>query len=76
MNTKVVKKLLIAGMCGWVIAFILGIIIGGDILNAGGMLYRDDEMVQFWLFMSLAPGGLGGIITTYIYERLSEKDNK
>lgn len=72
MDKKIVRKLVISAMLGWSIAFVLGIIIGGDILNAGGMLYRDDELIQFWLFMSLAPGSLGGIITTYIYERLSE----
>lgn len=76
MNKKIVKELVINAVLGWFIAFILGIIIGGDLLNAGGMLYRDDEHIQFWLFMSLAPGALGGIITTYIYERLSESDKQ
>ncbi len=77
MNTKIVKKLLISAVCGWLIAFILGITIGGDLLNAGGMLYRDKEMVQFWIFMSAAPGILGGILSVYVYERLSQinKDN-
>lgn len=73
MDTKVVKKLLIAAVCGWVVAFILGLFIGGNLLNAGGMLYSDNELINFWLFMSLAPGVLGGIITVYIYERMSER---
>lgn len=72
MNKEIVRKLVISAMLGWFIAFILGFIIGGNLLNAGGMLYEGNEMIQFWLFMSLAPGSLGGIITTYIYERLSE----
>lgn len=76
MDAKIIKKLVIAAVVGWFSAFILGLIIGGDLLNAGGMLYSDDEMVQFWLFMSLAPGVLGGVITCYIYEQLSKKDNK
>ena len=76
MNTKVVKKLLISAICGWIIAFILGYLIGGNAITGWAYGGSADTKVVFWLFMSLAPGGLGGIITTYIYERLSEKDNK
>lgn len=73
MNIKVVKKLLLAGMCGWVIAFILGYSIAGKLFSI--VTSGAEHRLAFWIFMSLAPGGLGGIITTYIYERLIEKDN-
>lgn len=74
MNTKIVKKLLAAAVCGWLIAFILGYGIAGDLF--GIVTNGKEHRLAFWIFMSLAPGGLGGIITAYIYEQLSEKDNK
>lgn len=67
-------KLLVSAILGWLIAFILGNAIAGDFLTGGGMLYGGEKhRTAFWLFMSLAPGTLGGIITIYIYERLKNK---
>lgn len=73
MNTKVVKKLLISAVLGWLIAFILGYSIGGNGLTEWAYTGGGNKLA-FWLFMSLAPGSLGGIITTYIYEQLSSKE--
>ena len=64
--------LLILAICGQFIAFIVGIIIGRDSLNVGGMLYRDDESILFWLFISLALGILGvPLLLIFINECLS-----
>lgn len=73
MNKEIIRKLVISALLGWFIAFILGYFIGGSAITGWAYGGGADTKLNFWLFMSLAPGTLGGIITTYIYERLSER---
>lgn len=75
MDSKIVTKLVKGALFGWLIAFIIGYFIGNRTIT--GFVYNKDLSFLFWVFMSAAPGILGGILSVYVYERLSQinKDN-
>ena len=75
MDSKIVTKLVKGALLGWLLAFIIGYFIGEHTIT--GFVYNKDLSFLFWIFMSAAPGILGGILSVYVYERLSQinKDN-
>lgn len=55
------KKLLKGALIGWGVAFLLVCIIGGSPENEFGF--------RWYIFLSLAPGAIIGIIVTYIINK-------
>lgn len=62
MENTIAKKLLKGALIGWGVAFLLMCLIAGEFPN-------EDYEFRWFIFLSLAPGAVIGIIVTYIINK-------